>query len=345
MFAAFQEDPDIYHHDTFLQINRAGGPCHVQQQRHGVQRSEGRHATAGTVLYTGAGERYAPLPDDRSYRFVRAGIQLPGHPGEQFVELRMGANTRWAKPAEVTRVEVATLADGTALYSTLQPPTSTATTVGISPEQRVLATDVQVTTFGLFARGGQATAWWNFVRTGKLQALFGPQPGGGPRDVTIDDVRTCFETNQLDRTVAARVLQWITSTKLLPGKLGSSVYSEAQLQIHGGIQRALNAGKPVTAGTKTQLAAANQVQASQGHAGESKFKGLVSQHAYSVLRAPPPGDGGRLVLTVRNPWGSYGRDYDWSKAPEEMAKAIEGGTGTFDIELSDFTKYFDSYAT
>jgi len=209
----------------------------------------------------------------------------------------------------------------------------------------VLSKDHQVPTFGLFPAGGMATAWWTFVQTGQIQALFRTVAGSGPSDVTIDDVRACFATHRLNQAVADRVLQWIMQTKLLPGELGSNVYSAMQLQIHDSIAAALRNKKPVTAGTKTQLAAPSQVQASEGHAGESKYKGLVSQHAYSVLAAPPAGHGGRRTLTVRNPWGEYGRTYDWSKAPAEMAKAIVGGTGTFDIELSDFTKYFDSYAT
>lgn len=343
-FAAFQKDPEILHHDTFMQIERETGSIYVRQKRPNVQQYEGGTVIAGTVVYNNAGVAYAPLGDARCYRILSKGVVLPAMTGEKFIELANGNHSLYAKTADVTMVKLAKLPTGTDIFSTLQPPTSTSTTGGPWTDQRVLVTDICVPTFGLFHEGGPATNWMVFVQSGKLHQLFGVQ-GAAPRDVTIDDVRKCFQDNNLDRTVADAVLEWITTHRLLPGKLGTSVYSAIQMQIHGAISIALLNGKPVTASTKKTLAAASEVQASEGHAGESGFKGLVGKHAYSVLAALPAGQGGRLFLTVRNPWGEYGRQYDWSKAPEAIASAIEKGTGQFDIELSDFTKYFDSYAT
>ncbi len=71
----------------------------------------------------------------------------------------------------------------------------------------------------------------------------------------------------------------------------------------------------------------------KGHSGgEQVAKGLVGGHAYSVLGTKTVD--GRLYLVVRNPWGKYGREYDWKAAKGAVAKQKDDA-GEFMLELND----------
>jgi hypothetical protein len=65
--------------------------------------------------------------------------------------------------------------------------------------------------------------------------------------------------------------------------------------------------------------------------------GLVGSHVYAVIAVPPMDKDGRRFLRLRNPWGSTGLGYD-----DNFKKHKVLSDGTFDIELSDFARYFTS---
>jgi len=72
--------------------------------------------------------------------------------------------------------------------------------------------------------------------------------------------------------------------------------------------------------------------------GEPQAQGLVGEHAYTVLGTASKG--GRMFLRVRNPWGKYGRDYDFS-APKGSVVMVNDDVGEFLLELNDATKRFN----
>ena len=75
-----------------------------------------------------------------------------------------------------------------------------------------------------------------------------------------------------------------------------------------------------------------------GHSGgEPKAKGLVGSHAYTAIATASEGD--RLFIRVRNPWGNYGRAYDWGAAKGGVAK-VNKDAGEFLIELNDAVERF-----
>lgn len=82
--------------------------------------------------------------------------------------------------------------------------------------------------------------------------------------------------------------------------------------------------------------------------GPDKDGGLVPGHAYSVIQVKEA-YGNRLV-NIRNPWGAFEWDGDWSDKSElwtqDMIDAIQpvldSEDGTFWMSFEDFVKYFRS---
>ena len=82
--------------------------------------------------------------------------------------------------------------------------------------------------------------------------------------------------------------------------------------------------------------------------GPEQTGGLVPGHAYSIISASEYN--GIRLLNIRNPWGTFEWDGDWSdKSPlwtEEMIKAfnpiLDEFDGSFWMNFEDFTQKFDS---
>ncbi|NEQ53881.1 MAG: DUF4157 domain-containing protein [Leptolyngbya sp. SIO3F4] len=171
--------------------------------------------------------------------------------------------------------------------------------------------------------------------------------------VTLEDVSKAFKQGSQDEQAKKdAVLKGLA--KYLPGKLGKGQYTEFQTGLFDNIKGALRSGKPVTMSTHKYIEA-NQ-SGFNGAAGEQKRGGLAGRHAYSVLQtctsddisAPALGkeDGKYRLLQLRNPWGEYGRqyNYDYDNIDNEgnvPVKAKSKRDGVFWIELSEVTKYFD----
>jgi hypothetical protein len=82
---------------------------------------------------------------------------------------------------------------------------------------------------------------------------------------------------------------------------------------------------------------------------ECKLGGLINGHAYSVLCIVETLDGHRL-LNLRNPWGSFEWNGDFSDGSDKWTPKLkaevgaddsEGDDGSFWMCWSDFCKYFD----
>jgi hypothetical protein len=136
-----------------------------------------------------------------------------------------------------------------------------------------------------------------------------------------------------------KILNWVKSQHLLPGKRGSGNYTTVQRNIYKQIEAHIDADMFVCASTHEHIA--SKVVSKKKHTGEEKSKGLVGKHAFSILRYEDklrrPG------VVMRNPWGDHGRDYDRKIEGDEtvlIPKKTE--SGEFWVDLSDLTKRFDA---
>lgn len=140
---------------------------------------------------------------------------------------------------------------------------------------------------------------------------------------------------------------------LLTGALGSGIYGAPELQLFDQVKAKIDAGKKVTLGSKEKIFDnAEEVTELGRSGGEPMVKGLVGNHAYSVVDyAPkPPVNGGTRSVKIRNPWGDYGRQYKngqgqkvdisgsqpWAATPDADAR-----NGEFWLDLAELAAYFD----
>jgi hypothetical protein len=155
--------------------------------------------------------------------------------------------------------------------------------------------------------------------------------------VRVEDFHAMFSAGALDAAVAADVIAWLLQARLVPGKRGTSHYTQQQLEAFEQIRTSLADGMLVTVSSKEKVGAgAGDV----GGAGESKAKGLAGKHAYTVISCRQEQGSERRWVALRNPWGEYGRAYDFTAPKGQQARAVQGGGGRFELELSDLTKRF-----
>ncbi|HUQ80953.1 MAG TPA: hypothetical protein VM076_07450, partial [Gemmatimonadaceae bacterium] len=84
----------------------------------------------------------------------------------------------------------------------------------------------------------------------------------------------------LDRETAEIVRIWVHASRLLPGAVGTGLYTAPQRDRFARIQRYLATNRPVTA---TSPKAIPGLARGKGHsAGESMVEGLVAEHVYSI---------------------------------------------------------------
>ncbi len=124
------------------------------------------------------------------------------------------------------------------------------------------------------------------------------------------------------------------------GARRSQTYSPPLVAWFEAIGRAVDGPSPKTVILESKDEVGRSAAGARGHSGgEAMAKGLVGGHAYTVLRTEQ--SQGRRYLVLRNPWGSYGRDYDWNAAKGVTPTAREvQGTGEFRLELNDAAKRF-----
>jgi hypothetical protein len=153
-------------------------------------------------------------------------------------------------------------------------------------------------------------------------------------EIRLEHFEELFATSQLDQTLIPPLIEYLKH--YFPGKRGTNHYTDKQLAVYTRIKDALEAGKVVAAGTPDIVGRTSE---GEGHsAGESKSKGLVGGHAFSVLSVTTVGE--RYFVEVRNPWGVYGRGYD-EQDDGRLKTNVKEDDGTSMLELSDLTKRFD----
>lgn len=121
------------------------------------------------------------------------------------------------------------------------------------------------------------------------------------------------------------------------GNLGTGFYTEKTLAIYNDIFQKCSDNSiqyAITAATKSSDFPQHGVP------------GLRGNHAYCVISAfeQTVESGATLkFIRLRNPWGRVGMKYQWSKLVDPIITENEAGA-EFDIELSDFVKYFANYS-
>lgn len=166
-------------------------------------------------------------------------------------------------------------------------------------------------------------------------------------ELRLGDFARLFAVKGIDQGIAGKVVAWLADRQLYPGKRGTGRYTGHQLELFGKIKSALDGeGYAVVA---SKLVVARGKPTGTGHSGgEAKAKGLVGGHAYAVLEygygpkhssAEDPKNPRQLRwVKLRNPWGSYGREYD-EKDGKLKAKEAQSAPETW-LELSDLTKRY-----
>lgn len=150
-----------------------------------------------------------------------------------------------------------------------------------------------------------------------------------------------------------RVVQFVTVKNSYPGKSGTGIYAQDQLDLLESIATALKAGQPVCASSMKEVAESHSIF--KGSSGEARADGLFGSHAYTVLGSEWEDDKGWILL--RNPHGENGRGYIEDEKgllrPQSLKKGASGkklegpdltqeqiDSGQFWIELGDYDLSF-----
>lgn len=162
--------------------------------------------------------------------------------------------------------------------------------------------------------------------------------------VTQTSFREFIEQHR-DNEVVQRILEKVLPREkrdgLFPEAIGTGIYGVDEQRVFAAVKQGIDAGKPMTAGSKISISDRDNKVEGKGASGEPKVKGLAGKHAYTLLDYKPkpgPTPRERVFLRLRNPWGDYGRGY-----VEQLgllrAVAIED-EATFWIDLADFVANF-----
>lgn len=121
------------------------------------------------------------------------------------------------------------------------------------------------------------------------------------------------------------------------GALGTGTYSQDALGLFRKIKASTEASRPVALDTKEWGSGGTGLSAGEN---TTQVAGLASSHAYSVFAtAGRPGVDKYLYVTVRNPWGHFGRQYEETGFWKKTLTPSEKVGGTFNLELSDLMRY------
>ena len=210
-------------------------------------------------------------------------------------------------------------------------------------------------------------AWMDFVAKVDIEAKVRALASKGSADyrkgeIRLEDFIALFRDEGLEDRLAKPVNDWLAAKRLYPGHRGTGKYTANQLALFGRIRALLSSGGYAAVGSKAEV---GRTVGGTGHSGgESKTKGIAGGHAYAVLGFKPDKDPAALVpgelvmIRLRNPWGSYGRQYEALQGDKlKVKKAAPTGDaakdiaatekihsdtpgGDFDVELSDLTKRF-----
>jgi hypothetical protein len=153
--------------------------------------------------------------------------------------------------------------------------------------------------------------------------------------IRYEDVEAFFKSKGLDNATAQAMLTWLANNKVVPGKKFTKVYSQWDEWVYRNLSDAAATNKPAVLLTRSHIGTPE----GRGHsANEPKVKGLVADHEYPVTAVE--NENGRKFVSIRNPWGKYGRIY----APDPKdgrPRAIESPDSAISrLPLQEITKRF-----
>jgi hypothetical protein len=205
-----------------------------------------------------------------------------------------------------------------------------------------------LTSYQILKDADQVDTWIKFVEANKpledkfQKTALGPgAPADYHADIRLADVNKFFTSKGLEAAIAKKIINWLTSYRIYPGAVGSGIYTSTQIAFFERVRLALKSGGYV--GLDTRKYVGKKSEGLGKSAGEQKSKGLVGGHAYTALGVKPNKEASklkpteRLYITLRNPWGSYGRKY---KEVGSELQAEESASAVFDLELSEVTEKF-----
>lgn len=124
-----------------------------------------------------------------------------------------------------------------------------------------------------------------------------------------------------------------------PGPVGSGIYSSKELELFDKLSDLHKKGFLLGASTAKNF-------------DDDNSQGLLNRHAYTITDVHKKKINGKELLFVqlRNPWGGVGRVYDFAnedsyrKQGKTSCAVKDPGRPEFDIEITDFMRYFSGYS-
>lgn len=199
------------------------------------------------------------------------------------------------------------------------------------PEWVGVDSDVYVNAQGkpVYAKG--STALW----PGIVEKAYAVWKGRG----SYENISGGFSNDAFEQVlgVSAEKVD-VSALNTVEGALGSGTYSKQALELFKKIQGATATGGVVALDTKDWGTGGTGESAGEN---TTEKPGLASSHAYSVFAAVgQPGVDKYLYVTIRNPWGHFGRGYTLTGLfKKSITGAQEIESGTFNLELSDLMRY------
>jgi hypothetical protein len=137
--------------------------------------------------------------------------------------------------------------------------------------------------------------------------------------------------------LSAKVRAWASKASLLPGKRGTGLYADSQIQLFTRMESLYFNKVPMTVGSRVYVGKSTQ----DYHYRDEVIKGLVSRHAYAVSGVFADDDG-RRYIRLMNPWGYTGRSLTKGEPTfGESQPVSKTQEAEFLLDLDDFTKRFD----
>ncbi|MEM7534711.1 MAG: C2 family cysteine protease [Chloroflexota bacterium] len=142
------------------------------------------------------------------------------------------------------------------------------------------------------------------------------------------------------RDLIPKVMRHFSRNNIYSGYSGSGIYAKDHNDIFDEINRRLEAGQYITAGSRNFGTDDNDEEIEM-------HRGIVSEHAYTVVGTKTSRN--VKYIKLRNPFGRLAASYQkqnnntYSRNKKLIAGPKNDGNGSFDIELTHFLETFDTY--
>jgi hypothetical protein len=155
----------------------------------------------------------------------------------------------------------------------------------------------------------------------------------GDKDGVMD--RGTFDTllkkSGLSKSSQSKLREF--SKEALYGTPDDVYYNSKQIAMYNKMKDHIAAGGMISGGTP-------KYGGGGGISGDEDVEtvaGIPGGHAYTILGVSMDEESGRRFVRIRNPWGSTGRAYN-----EDFTEAKEVSSAESDVELSDFSRFFNN---